>query len=141
MGDHVIEVTDLCKAYTHEGNVTSVLSQINLTVESNEFVSIIGPSASGKSTLLNIIAGLEDPSSGSISMPDFNYSDRLGQVAYMPQNDSLLPWRTVLDNAALPLEIRGFSRKVARTMIHSALNNFGLSGFENFLPSISKLRK
>ncbi|MBJ27651.1 MAG: ABC transporter [Chloroflexi bacterium] len=135
MGDHVIEVSDLCKTYTHEGKVTSVLSEINLTVEPNEFVSIIGPSASGKSTLLNIFAGLEEPSSGSISMSEFNYSDRLGQVAYMPQNDSLLPWRTVLDNAALPLEIRGFNRKVARAMIHSSLNDFGLSGFANFLPS------
>ncbi len=135
LNNSAIEVVDLCKDYANEGRVTTVLSQINLNIKANEFVSIIGPSASGKSTLLNILAGLEEPTSGHLVIPTGNHNHRLGQIAYMPQSDSLLPWRSVLDNAALPLEIKGVKRRDARKTILSHLEDFGLAGFAHFLPA------
>ncbi|MBI4306180.1 MAG: ATP-binding cassette domain-containing protein, partial [Chloroflexi bacterium] len=84
-----------------------VLAGVDLSVDANEFVSIIGPSGCGKSTLLNIISGLESGSGGTVSLSGDPAARRLGVVAYMHQRDLLLPWRTVLDNAVLGLELGG----------------------------------
>ena len=130
-----IDVNALSKTYNHKGRSTPVLTDISLKVAPHEFVSIVGPSACGKSTLLNILAGLEEQTSGSASVTVADSSSRLGQVAYMPQNDSLLPWRSVIDNAALPLEVRGMNRRDAREIILDRIDEFGLNGFEDFLPA------
>ena len=106
-----------------------------LTVELGEFVTIVGPSGCGKSTLLNIAAGLLEPDAGEIWLDGAPASRRLGRVAYMPQRDALLPWRTVLDNAILGLEVAGVARATARERALALLPRFGLEGFAQHYPA------
>lgn len=101
-----------------------------------EFVTIIGPSGSGKSTLFNIIAGLLEPQEGAIFIDGERVSDRTGYVAYMPQRDLLLPWRTVLDNVILPLEIQGQDIEAARRQARELMPRFGLEGFDDHYPGV-----
>ena len=105
------------------------------TPKKASFATVIGPSGCGKTTLLNIIAGLEAPDTGTIELGGGEAGDRLGSVGYMLQKDLLMPWRSVLDNAILPLELRGVPRREARIRALGLMETFGLEGFENQLPS------
>ncbi|MCH8226540.1 MAG: ABC transporter ATP-binding protein [Chloroflexi bacterium] len=129
-----IRAQSISKSYSIDGQRVPVLSGIDLSVGAGEFVSIIGPSGCGKSTLLNIIAGLEEPDSGVVELEGDPSNRRLGQIGYMQQKDLLLPWRTVLDNATLGLELRGMSRREARQKAMDLSQEFGLKGFENQYP-------
>lgn len=147
-----LSVESLSKVFTQGSSDNfRVLNNVSFTVAAGEFAAIIGPSGCGKSTLLNIIAGLDDASSGAVSINhgrkhQFEHvtsepvsgnqtgESRLGSVAYMHQRDLLLPWRSVLDNAALGLEVQGFARNVALQAAQALLPKFGLEGFENELP-------
>src|SRR5690625_3773864 len=81
-----------------------VLDHISLEVQAGEFVSLIGPSGSGKSTMFNLIGGLISPDHGDIFMNDQLITNKSGHISYMPQQSSLFPWRTVLDNVLLGQE-------------------------------------
>ena len=133
-----IRADSVYKSFEVDGRREPVLAGVSLTVSSDEFVSIIGPSGCGKSTLLNIIAGLDQPDAGTVGLDDeldgSLASDRLGQIGYMQQKDLLLPWRTVLDNAALGLEIQGIPRRQARRRVLEMTSLFGLKGFEYQYP-------
>ncbi len=118
-----------------EGRRLPVLDSVDFHVQDGEFVSVIGPSGSGKSTLLNIIAGLEEPTQGVIDLQGMEVSRRLGNVGYMHQKDLLFPWRTVLDNAILGLEVQGVPRREARARALALTERFGLRGFEHAYPS------
>ncbi len=120
---------------TRQGEVRA-LDRIDLTVTAGEFVSIVGPSGCGKSTLLNIVAGLEQPTKGAVLLDGQSVANRLGRTAYMHQKDLLLPWRTVLDNAALGLEVAGVARREARQRALELIDRFGLRGFEESYPSL-----
>ena len=111
-----------------------VLREVNFHVEEGEFVSIIGPSGCGKSTLLNIIAGLDSPTSGTVTLHGSQDTQRLGSVGYMQQKDLLMPWRSVMDNAILGLELQGVSKRDASDRARQHLGRFGLEGFENAYP-------
>ncbi|MBI4336947.1 MAG: ABC transporter ATP-binding protein [Chloroflexi bacterium] len=111
-----------------------VLDAVSMAVAAGEFVSVIGPSGCGKSTLLNIVAGLEEPTQGTVLLDGAPANDRLGASAYMHQKDLLLPWRSVLDNAVLGLELRGVSRREAHRRAQALLPTFGLAGFEHQYP-------
>ena len=107
-----------------------VLREVSLSIGEGEFVSLLGPSGCGKSTVLNLISGLLDPETGNVSFPGGKK-----KVSYMPQKDLLLPWRTVLDNACIPLEVAGLSKKEARKRAMKMIAMFGLQGFEYSYPS------
>ena len=132
-----IQTERLSKTVENDGQPLSVLSEVDFHAEEGEFVAIIGPSGCGKSTLLNIIAGLDEPTSGDLSLggsgPDGS-DGRLGSVGYMQQKDLLMPWRSVLDNAALGLEIRGVPKREAVARAREHLPRFGLDGFEGAYP-------
>ena len=101
------------------------LAPIHLGVEPNEVVAVVGPSGCGKTTLLELVCGLIEPTSGVVdSQP----------AVLMPQRDLLLPWLTALDNAALPLRVRGESRGRARERARPLFGEFGLGGFERARP-------
>jgi ABC-type nitrate/sulfonate/bicarbonate transport system ATPase subunit len=117
-----------------EGDVRA-LEGVELEVGEGEFVSIVGPSGCGKSTLLNILAGLTEPGEGHVLLDGAEPPTLLGRVGYMPQSDLLMPWRTVLDNVTLGLEIKGLSRRAARERARHELHRFGLEGFEGQWPS------
>lgn len=105
-----------------------------MDIRAGEFVSVVGASGSGKSTLFKLIAGLLEPQQGEIKLQGQAAMKRLGKVAYMPQKDLLLPWRTVLDNCLLPLEIGKGARTYTRQEIRELLVKFGLGGFERAYP-------
>jgi len=111
-----------------------VLEGVDFFAAQGEFVSIIGPSGCGKTTLLNAIAGLEQPGSGSVELDGVAVSKRLGRVGYMHQKDLLMPWRKVLDNAILGLEVHGVPRREARSRALELVDDFGLRGYENQYP-------
>ncbi len=129
-----IRLRGLSRSFTVDDRQIPVLEGVDFYAESGEFVSIIGPSGCGKSTLLNTIAGLEQPDLGSVELDGAPISRRLGLVGYMQQKDLLMPWRTVLDNAILGLELRGISRRDARNRALELLDTFGLRGFEQQYP-------
>ncbi|MBN9107971.1 MAG: ABC transporter ATP-binding protein [Pseudonocardia sp.] len=111
----------------------SVLDGVSLDARSGELVSIIGPSGCGKSTLFNVLAGLVEPDGGSVLVDGSPAT--ASTFAYMPQKDLLFPWRTVLDNTALGLEIAGVGRREARKRAEPLFEPFGLTGFETARPS------
>lgn len=115
--------------------MTEAIRDVHLSVAEGEFVALLGPSGCGKSTLLNVIAGLIEPDSGQIELRGIQSSSRLGHLAYMPQRDALLPWRTVLDNAILGLEIAGRDRRKARERARDLLPRFGLDNFGDSYPA------
>ncbi|WP_347709260.1 ABC transporter ATP-binding protein [Bacillus sp. FJAT-47783] len=130
----MLEVQHLFKQYQQKNRPLHVLKHINIRIEKGEFVTIIGPSGCGKSTLLNIVAGLEQPTSGKVYLENEDIVGQTGHVALMPQNDVLFPWRTILDNVILPLEIQGVSKKEAKEMAIALFSKFGLKGFEHDFP-------
>ena len=133
--DTKIRVESVSKSFDVDGRRQLVLDDINLTVGEGEFVSIIGPSGCGKSTLLNIVAGLDIPDSGTTSVEGTQGSSSLGQVGYMQQKDLLLPWRSVLNNAALSLELRGVSREESLARASRRLGEFGLTDHADDYPA------
>ena len=132
--DYAIEVQLLSREMERDSQPLPVLRDVNFHVEEGEFVSIIGPSGCGKSTLLNIIAGLDSPTSGTVTLHGSQDRQRLGSVGYMQQKDLLMPWRSVMDNAILGLELQGVSRRDASDRARQHLGSFGLEGFENAYP-------
>lgn len=118
-----------------EGGTVDALVDAHLTVRPGEFVSLIGPSGCGKSTLFNLIAGLDTPSEGRVLIDGVDRSGQQGLVGYMLQKDLLLPWRTVLENVVLGLEIGGVRRKAAQAIARPLLATYGLGGFENRYPT------
>ena len=108
---------------------------VSLNVDLGEFVVIVGPSGCGKSTLLNIIAGLMDPDFGSVNLQGDDKAQRIGRVAYMHQIDLLLPWRNVLSNATLGLEIAGIPRAEADARATELAQRFGIADFLDAYPA------
>lgn len=118
-------------------NGTTALADLDLDVRPGELVSLLGPSGCGKSTALRILAGLVDVTSGQVewagSMED-EEGDRRGEIGFVFQEPTLMPWATVTDNVWLPLRLRGISRRAAAPTIEECLALVGLSGFEHAYP-------
>ena len=100
-----------------------------------EFLAVVGPSGCGKSTLLNMAAGLLAPSAGKVFYRGAPVRSPNTDVGYLTQRDTLLPWRTVEDNVAIALELRGESRADRHRTAHAWLDRVGLSGFEKSYPA------
>jgi ABC-type nitrate/sulfonate/bicarbonate transport system ATPase subunit len=129
-----LSVEGLQKAYGEGGDKLEILRQLSFQVRPGEFLSIVGPSGCGKSTLFNILAGLIPPDRGVLRLDGTPVANLKGRVAYMQQKDLLLPWRNVLDNAILGMEIQGVPKSRAREEARQLLETFGLKGFEDHLP-------
>jgi ABC-type nitrate/sulfonate/bicarbonate transport system ATPase subunit len=133
----MIVAKSLSKSFPSKNGVSNVLKGVNLQVSSGEFVSIIGPSGCGKSTLLHILAGLIEPDEGTVALTSgSSYRESLRHIGYMQQADTLLPWRRLLENVTLGLEIRGVPRHKARSQALTFFDIFGLSGFEDYYPAM-----
>ncbi len=131
-----LDVQEISKTFrTPDGPVT-VIDRLSIHADAGEFVAIIGPSGSGKSTLFNIIAGLEAPDSGAVLIDGVNVTGQRGQVAYMPQRDALLPWRSVIDNAVLATIVQRGDVAAARREARALLNDFGLAGWGDARPAM-----
>ncbi|MFK8252887.1 ABC transporter ATP-binding protein [Ancylobacter terrae] len=112
-----------------------VLSGVDLDIRKGEFVTLVGPSGSGKSVLLDIIAGLTEPSSGFAAIDGQKVTRPHQETSYVFQQYALFPWRTALQNIEYPLEVRGVGRAERRARAQHFLSLFGLNGFEDRYPS------
>ncbi|ETT63297.1 ABC transporter ATP-binding protein [Paenibacillus sp. FSL R7-277] len=134
----MINISNLSYAFGTGSSRTPVFSELSMNVQRGEFISVVGGSGCGKSTLFKIIAGLLEPDNGRITLngaESATAAKRLGSVAYMPQQDLLLPWRTVMDNCLLPWELKRSRPKAAAVAeIRTLLQRFGLEGTEGAYP-------
>lgn len=127
----VLEVKNVSKSY--EDGV--IIQDISLELREGEIVSLLGASGGGKTTLFNVIAGLSQPDTGEIYLEGENITGKPGKISYMLQKDLLLPYRTIVDNVALPLLIRGENKTDARKKASGYFEEFGLIGTEHKYPS------
>ena len=112
-------------------NGTVALENVSLRLEAGEFVALLGPSGCGKSTLLRLVAGLDQPDSGVVRW-DAGQKPAPGGIAYVFQDATLMPWSSALDNARLPLRLRG---RPGYAEARAALARVGLGGFEAARPA------
>ena len=131
---HLARLQHVRKSFMSGGKRAEILNDVNIDIGSGEFVSLIGPSGSGKSTILNLLAGIETPSSGTVLYDGRRVSGVSRSIAYLTQHDSLLPWRTVADNIAVPLEIRGMPAPDRNRSVQDMLCKVGLGGYGNHYP-------
>ena len=129
-----IGIRDVSKSFTRRGAAVQALEHTELDIAPGEFVSLIGPSGCGKSTLLKLVAGLLEPTTGSVTVDGRQVTEPLPQVGVAFQKPTLLRWRTVLDNVCLPLVIDGDRRPESREHAKRLLEMMGLAGFEKHYP-------
>ena len=126
-----LEVSHVSKAF--DGN--QVLEDISITLNKGELVCLLGVSGGGKSTLFNIISGLLKPDAGQVLLDGEDITGKTGRISYMLQKDLLLPYRTVQDNVALPLLLRGVKKQEAREQASALFAEFGLEGTQTKYPA------
>lgn len=131
----MIQVDRLHKEFATKDNQKVVaLQNMTLDIARGEFVAIIGPSGCGKTTLLKIMTGLVQPDGGIIRIDGQTPRECSGNIGYMSQVNSLLPWRTVSQNIQLGLEIRAVPAAERKKAAHALIHRLGLEGFENKYP-------
>lgn len=131
----MLEVESLYKAFNSGGEPVIAVDNMSFQIERGEFVSIIGPSGCGKSTLFNIIGGLTRGFQGSVTIEGQPVTGPHPKIGMVFQEESTFPWRTVRDNVAFALEMRGVSRKDRYETADHFIDMVGLRGFETRLPS------
>lgn len=124
-------VKDVTFSYDQE----NIIEDINIELHENELVCLLGSSGGGKTTLFNVISGLKTPQQGKVLLNGEDITGRPGHISYMLQKDLLLPYRTIEDNVALPLIIKGEKKKKARKKAGEFFEEFGLSGTQKKYPS------
>lgn len=117
-----------------DGRMLSVLDGMSLSVEKGALAALVGPSGCGKTTALNVLAGQVKPTAGQVRLAGEPVEGVLPSVGYISQADTLLPWRTVLDNVALAMELRGVNKKERRERARALMAQMGLGGFEQSFP-------
>ncbi len=129
---NALDIQDVTFSYDGQNNV---LQNINLTLHEGELVCLLGVSGGGKTTLFHIIAGLLKPQQGRVLLGGEDITGQSGKISYMLQKDMLLPFRTVEDNVALPLLLKGVKKKEARRQVGKYFSTFGLDGTQKFYPA------
>ena len=127
----ILEVKDVSVSFGD----AHILDKVNIELKQGELVSLLGVSGGGKTTIFNVIAGLLKADSGSVILDGEDITGKTGKVSYMLQKDLLLPFRTIEDNVALPLLMRGVNKKEAREKASSHFAEFGLQGMEKKYPA------
>jgi ABC-type nitrate/sulfonate/bicarbonate transport system ATPase subunit len=133
--ESLLKVHKLSKSFLFEGKKVAVLKDISFELKDQEFIAIIGSSGCGKSTLLELIAGITVPDSGQILKHGKDITGKAGFAGYMPQDDLLFPWLSLIENAILPCRINGKDLSLARKRVLLLLPDFGLQGYENHKPN------
>ncbi|GIP19964.1 ABC transporter ATP-binding protein [Paenibacillus sp. J22TS3] len=131
----VIELKDVEHVYVTDREAVLALEGMNISVQPGEFISLVGPSGCGKTTLLSIMAGLLVPTRGEVLLHGRRVSGPDPDVGYMLQQDYLFPWRTILDNALIGLELRGMLTQERKASVIQLLEGMGLGGTGSLYPS------
>jgi len=129
-----VEFAGVQKIFQQGDRPIVAVEDLSFTVQNEEFVSIIGPSGCGKSTALKLLAGLDRPSRGRILIDGVEVDRPQAKVAFMLQKDLLLPWRTVIGNVTLGLEVQGQPPAARRERAMDLIRKVGLDGFEESYP-------
>lgn len=127
MGNAILQLKGVSLTYHTTKEETHAISDLNLSLNEGEFVSLLGPSGCGKTTILSLVAGLIKPTSGEIELG--------GDIGYMLQRDQLFPWRTVWKNLTLGLEIQKKKTPENLAYIEDLLGKYGLKEFKDYYPS------
>lgn len=130
----VLEIQGLAKHFRKKDIEIVALRDFDLTVEAGTFVTILGRSGCGKSTLLNLVAGLTTPTTGDIVYRGSKLSGPRKDLGYLTQSDTLMPWRDIVRNIEMPLELAGVSKPERRARAMGLIDTVGLSGFEHHYP-------
>ncbi len=130
-----VEVKNISKIYHSLDGETKALNNLSFDANKGEIIVIVGPSGCGKSTILSIIAGLVKPSSGEVFINGNKTNSTNKNIGYMFQNDHLFPWRTILQNVLIGLEIQNKVTNESIKNVTSLLNTYGLSDFKNHYPN------
>jgi ABC-type nitrate/sulfonate/bicarbonate transport system ATPase subunit len=129
-----VDLRGVSKTFSSRREDVEVLRAVDFHAGAGEFVSVIGPSGCGKSTLFSLIAGLTIADAGTVTIDGRPLDPDAHPVAYMPQKDLLLPWRSVIRNVTLPLQVMGIDRAAARAKAQALFPLFALDGFEDAYP-------
>lgn len=131
----IVEVRNLSMNYHTLAGETPALQKLSLEIREGEFVSIIGPSGCGKSTLLSLICGLLQPSSGEVLVDGELVTGPTAKMGFMPQHDQLFPWRNIIQNVTLGLEVQHKLTEQTRTKAQKLLEKYGLGDFTHHYPA------
>ncbi len=127
---NVLEGKGLCKSYDN----VKIIEDISLNVKKGEIVSLLGVSGVGKTTLFNILSGLESPDNGEVFLEGECVTGKSGRIGYMQQSDLLLPFKSVVKNVMIPLSLKGVDKKAARRQAEEILDEFGLKEYADLYP-------
>ncbi|MFU8772410.1 MAG: ABC transporter ATP-binding protein [Anaerolineales bacterium] len=130
----ILVVRDLSLTFSDRDGGLHVLDRLSFSVDPEEFVCVLGPSGSGKSTLLRVLAGLLQPTMGEVTYAQQDSHAKHVRIGFVFQKANLMPWRTVLENITLPLEIQKRDPPAARSQAQQLVELVGLQGFEQALP-------
>ena len=128
--DKLLSIKNLNKVYYSKKDEIEAIKDITFDLQKGEFISIVGPSGCGKSTLLNILTGMDHKTKGKVVFNNSNI-----KLGYMLQSDSMLPWKKVIDNALLGLEIKKEKTKENITYVKNLFKKYGLEEFMNKYPN------
>jgi len=131
----MLEAHNISHTYHTDNGTIHALDDVNLTVAEDEFACLVGPSGSGKSTLLRILAGIIEPTHGSALLNGMPVGGHQQRIGYIFQQANLMPWRTVLENIALPLELEGLEHPKRLNAARQMSELVGLSEFEDTYPA------
>jgi NitT/TauT family transport system ATP-binding protein len=132
---NVIRLENISQVYVTEREASLAIEDVSLGIGQGEFVSLVGPSGCGKTTLLSIIAGMLLPTQGKVEVEGSPVQGPSPRIGYMLQQDYLFPWRTILDNALIGLELTGNLNAESRERTRELLASMGLGGTEEQYPS------
>ncbi|MCJ7702894.1 MAG: ATP-binding cassette domain-containing protein, partial [Anaerolineales bacterium] len=134
MSKYILQAQDLSAVFQNNEGELRALDKVSFSIAPRQFVCILGPSGSGKSTLLRIMGGLLTPTSGSILFDGSALSGPSRRAGFVFQDANLMPWRTVIENITLPLEVKNNPREEARSQALALIRLVGLEGFEDWMP-------
>jgi NitT/TauT family transport system ATP-binding protein len=130
----MLSLNNLTKRFFSRDRVIEAIEDISIDIERGEFITMVGPSGCGKSTILNIVSGLMRPTQGAVEVEGVPVQGVTRDVGYVTQQHNLMPWRTLLDNVAFPLEIAGVPKSERYDHASRLLKMVGLTGFEKSYP-------
>ncbi len=133
-GSIILEAKEIKKSFLFRNRPSVVLEAVNFLIHEGEFVSILGSSGCGKSTFLELLAGVSKPDSGTILYRNMDITAQTGYLGYMPQEDLLFPWLSVLQNILIPVRVKGRDLKLATRQVNDLLPLFGLENHAHHHP-------
>ncbi|MBW7473962.1 ABC transporter ATP-binding protein [Paenibacillus oenotherae] len=132
--DTVLELRQVTQVYVNDSRATLAVEDLSFAVKRGEFISLVGPSGCGKTTVLSMLAGLLKPTRGEVIVGGERVLSPSPRIGYMLQQDYLFPWRTILDNVLIGLELSGRKTEQSIAFTRSLLHELGLGAFEKRMP-------